>query len=182
MAWTAPMTAVANTTWTAAQFNTHVRDNLNTTAPALATAAGNWIVPNGANTLVQRTMADGDRVTASETTSSTSYTTLTTAGPSVTITTGTTALVFVGAAMSNDQASGGEAMSFAISGSTSVSASDTWAQRWDGANTSSQTGRWGMWRLVTGLTAGSNTFAARYRAIQTGTATFANRELIVVNI
>lgn len=39
MAWTAPMTASANGTLTAAQFNTHVRDNLLETETAKATAA-----------------------------------------------------------------------------------------------------------------------------------------------
>lgn len=39
MAWTAPLTAALNGTLTAAQFNTHVRDNLLETEAAKATAA-----------------------------------------------------------------------------------------------------------------------------------------------
>src|SRR5690606_12967068 len=40
MAWSAPMTAVSGSVFTAAQFNQFVRDNLNETAPARATTAG----------------------------------------------------------------------------------------------------------------------------------------------
>ena len=54
MAWTAPMTAVANAVFTAAQFNTHVRDNLLETAPAKATTTGGYFVATGTNTIVQR--------------------------------------------------------------------------------------------------------------------------------
>lgn len=36
MAWTTPMTAVANEVFTAAQYNTYVRDNLLETAPGIA--------------------------------------------------------------------------------------------------------------------------------------------------
>jgi hypothetical protein len=43
------MTAVTNATFTAAQFNTHVRDNLLETAPAKATAADRFILTDGAN-------------------------------------------------------------------------------------------------------------------------------------
>ena len=54
MAWSAPMTAVANTVFTAAQFNQHVRDNLNETAPAKATASGGYFVATGVNAIAQR--------------------------------------------------------------------------------------------------------------------------------
>ena len=54
MAWSAPMTAVANSTFTAAQFNQYVRDNLNETAPALATAAGSYFAADGINSIAER--------------------------------------------------------------------------------------------------------------------------------
>src|SRR3546814_19340432 len=76
MAWTAPMTAVANTVFTAAQFNQHVRDNLNETAPAKATAAGGYFVATGVNAIAQR-IADGNTDTNTGTTTSTTYTDLT---------------------------------------------------------------------------------------------------------
>jgi hypothetical protein len=53
--WSAPMTAVANSTFTAAQFNQYVRDNLNETAPAKATSAGSYFVADGVNSIAERT-------------------------------------------------------------------------------------------------------------------------------
>lgn len=55
MTWTAPMTAVANTAFTASQFNTYVRDNLLECGPAKATTPGSLITVNAANELVERT-------------------------------------------------------------------------------------------------------------------------------
>ena len=54
MAWSAPMTAVSGSVLTAAQFNTYVRDNLNETAPAKATAAGQIFVSTAANAIAAR--------------------------------------------------------------------------------------------------------------------------------
>lgn len=50
------MTAVASTAFTAAQFNTHVRDNLNETAPAKATTSGRLIVTAGPNSIAEQTI------------------------------------------------------------------------------------------------------------------------------
>ena len=53
MAWTAPRTWVTGETVTAALMNTHVRDNLLETAPAIAQAAGDIIYADGANSLTR---------------------------------------------------------------------------------------------------------------------------------
>ncbi|GII42264.1 hypothetical protein [Planotetraspora phitsanulokensis] len=47
MAWSAPMTAVANSIFTTAAFNQYVRDNLLETAPAKATTGSRLIVTTG---------------------------------------------------------------------------------------------------------------------------------------
>ncbi len=49
MAWTAPITFTSGSVLTAAQLNTYLRDNLNETAPAKFTAAGQLFVSTAAN-------------------------------------------------------------------------------------------------------------------------------------
>lgn len=51
MAWTAPRTFVTGEVLTAAIFNTHLRDNLLMTAPALVTTKGDIVAATGANAL-----------------------------------------------------------------------------------------------------------------------------------
>ena len=48
------MTAVASSVFTAAQFNTFIRDNLNETSPAKATTAGAYFTVSGTNLRVGR--------------------------------------------------------------------------------------------------------------------------------
>lgn len=71
MAWTTPMTAVANAVWTAAQFNSDIRDNLNETGPAKATSSsltGNSLRDVGVNSV---NITGGQAGTASTTTAAT---------------------------------------------------------------------------------------------------------------
>ena len=121
--------------------------------------------------------------TKQNTTSST-YTDLTTAGPAVTLTTGTKALVIVSFEGTNRAGNRSAWMSFDISGATTVAATDTNALKitqstldWEPFRASSAT-------LVTGLTAGSNVFTAKYRSdtITTCTADFAYREIVVIDM
>lgn len=115
-------------------------------------------------------------VTTSEQTSSTTYTDLTTAGPAVTITTGTKALVIVGG-----QQEAGDPntafFSFAVSGATTLSANDKWAYQLRDNYTNNGSKAY----LLTGLTAGSNTFTAKYKT-SGGTSYFRNRNIIVINM
>lgn len=173
MAWSAPMTAVAGATFSAAQFNQYVRDNLNETAPAKATGAGQIFVSTAANAITARTPG-GAVVVTSQGTAVTSYTNLTTTGPSVSATTGTQALVWFGALISNSGANSSYA-SVTVSGASSVAANDQWAA----INVGTSAERFFSGHIFTGLVSGSNTFAMQYKA-GAGTATFANRELIVV--
>jgi hypothetical protein len=177
MAWTAPLTAVFNTTLTAAQWNTHIRDNSNETMPAKATAAGRWFVSTGANAIAERVISGAD-VATSQTTTSTSYTDLTTVGPSVTATTGTRALVFFACAMSNSTDNAETWASVTVSGATTIAASDTWAMMMDGIEISNQNA-FGMWHYFSTLTAGSNTFKLQYK-VGSGTGTFLNRRILVI--
>lgn len=168
------MTAVANSVFTAAQFNTYVRDNLNATAPALATASGQYFVATGVNALAARAPITAT-VATTETTTSTSYTDLTTVGPQVTVTTGTSALVFLYSTLSNS-GTASSLVSYAVSGASSIVGSDT---RSIGGNFPSGAASLGGVFLETGLTPGSNIFKCTYR-VTAGTGTFQNRRLLVM--
>lgn len=177
MAWSAPMTAVAGATFTAAQFNQYVRDNLNAVCTALATAASQIPVSTGANAIAMRTPATAS-VATSQSTASTTYTDLTTVGPSLTATTGTIAIVLFAAAMANNVSNSLTCASVAVSGASSVAANDAWSAQLDG-NQAGNFSRIGMAHVFTGLTQGSNTFTMKYRA-GSNTGSYQNREINVI--
>lgn len=132
------------------------------------------------------TAAEGAYLVTSQTTTSTSYTDLATSGPSVTLTTGTEAIIAVSARTSNNQAnanadSGRCYVGFAVSGASTVSASDNYAAFQNQIHTSHEQNTSGVFYL-SGLTAGSNTFTLKYRvggALASGTGTFSARHISV---
>lgn len=180
MAWTAPMTAVANAIFTAAQFNTHVRDNLLETAPAKASTAGGYFVSTGTNSISERT-ASVAGVAASETTTSTSFTNLATTGPTVTLNTGTSALILITSNLSNNTNAAYAIVGVDISGATTLAPADadSLSFRQPVAPGTEQNPQHTWSRLFTGLTAGSNTFQLKYR-VTAGTGTFNRRYLTVI--
>lgn len=172
------MTAVANTTFTAAQFNTHVRDNLNETAPALATTAGSHFVADGVNSIAERLSAS-DAVLTSQTTTSTSYTNLATIGPTVTVDTGPMAIVIVHGSMENSGA-GSARMAYNVSGATSLAAADNrGCGIFGGAGINATHSAVALHSGGTALNPGSNTFTAVYR-VSSGTGTFLSRRIVVI--
>jgi hypothetical protein len=171
------MTAVANSTFTAAEFNTYVRDNLNETAPAKSTGAGGYFVGNAVNSIAERRASSAADLTAG-TTTSTTYTNLTGSGigPAVTVATGPAALVIVRCSAENT-GGGSSRMAYDISGATSLAAADNRGMGFFGAaggnvNASDVS-------LVSSLTPGTNTFTARYR-VSSGTGSFLSRRIIVM--
>lgn len=94
MTWTAPMTAVERAIWSSAQWNAHVRDNLLETMAGRATTAGRHFVSTGAGAIAERACASAV-VATSQTRSNAAYGDLTTAGPAVTVTCGSEALVWI---------------------------------------------------------------------------------------
>lgn len=177
MAWSAPMTAVAGATFTAAQFNQYVRDNLNQTAPALASAASQIFVSTGPNALAARVPSTAS-VSTTQTTTSTSYVDLTTPGPAITVTTGTIAIALYNISTSNSATNSATYSSVAVSGASSVVASDAWSLLFDG-NASTNFNRCGAAHVFTGLTPGSNTFTLKYK-VGSGTGSFSNREINII--
>jgi hypothetical protein len=119
-------------------------------------------------------------VATSETTASASYTDLATVGPAVTVTTGTSALVTVYCLAGNN--TGGQAcfMGFAVSGATTVAAADAFSVEYF-SSVGNNNSRICATFLVTGLTAGSNVFTAKYKA-SANTATFLDRKITVVPV
>lgn len=115
-------------------------------------------------------------VATSQTTTSTTYADLSTTGPAVTILTGTSALVTVGGNLVPSGAGTFAIMSFAVSGASTVAAADATAAatETDNLNISKQS-------LITGLTAGANTFTAKYRVVS-GTGTFQRRTISAVGL
>jgi hypothetical protein len=122
-------------------------------------------------------------VATDQTTTSTSYVDLATAGPAVTVTTGTKALVSIKASMANGAALTGQMMGVAVSGATTVAASDTYGTgyKYIGGPTNFQPVMAATF-LITGLTAGSNTFTAKYRSITGDTIYFKERMISVVDL
>jgi len=158
---------------TAAQV-TAIKDNINETAVAKATTAGYWFIGTGTNALAERSITS-DKILTQQTTTNTSYVNLATVGATVTATTGTKALIHHGCQLFNS-GSGSSWASYAISGATTVSASDEWAVTCEAASTNSF--RYGYSELHT-VTAGSNTFTQKYR-VGSLTGTFDDRHLIVM--
>jgi len=116
-----------------------------------------------------------DVVTA-ETTTATTYGDLTTAGPAVTKTlvNGQKVLVIVSARMDNSAANESD-MSFAVSGSTTLAASDDNAASIIGTSDGVHT----RMTVFTAGASGSHTFTAKYRVTPAGTGTFRRRRIIV---
>ena len=158
MAYTSPRTWVTGELVTAAQMNAHVRDNV--------------------LDLDRRTEPSSASVATSETTASTSFTDLATAGPAVTVTTGTECLVVVSSYMANNTAGSSNFMAYAVSGATTVAAADANARQYRAAANNADD-RGSRVFHVTGLTAGSNTFTAKYR-VNAGTGTFQERTIVAI--
>jgi hypothetical protein len=173
MAWTSPMTFVANNVLTASQLNTHLRDNMLEMAPAKATTdAGSLFMSQGPNRLEER-VTKYQRVSTSQTTKSTNFTDLPTIGPRVTVETGTRALVFISCGFSTDTDRADQCVGFAISGETDKDASDNKSMAISGFSINNIV-RFGTTLYVNDLNEGLNTFTLKYKTSE-GTATFLDR-------
>lgn len=138
-------------------------------------AADIQAIKDDVDVLVSSTMSS---VATNESTTSTSYTDLATSGPSVTLTTGSVALVILSAQIFNNTAGKFSFMSCAVSGATTDAADDDDALFFESSAANDQMGA-SRARLYTGLTPGSNTFTAKYR-VDAGTGSFLRRSLIVI--
>jgi len=170
-----PETTLGDISFRSSTSNVNTRLGIGATGTVLTVAGGvpSWATPGAANP----TTADAV-VTTQENTTSTSYTNLTTSGPAVTITTGTKALVIVGASAGFNNGAN-NFMSFAVSGATTIAAADSFAFC---SNTTGGSGNAiGSHASVQTLTAGSNTFTAKYK-VSSGDGYFSNRRIFVMNL
>lgn len=118
-------------------------------------------------------------VATSQTTTSTSYTDLSTAGPAVTVTTGSYALVIIGGRLSDGSAGQWAYMGFAVSGATTTAAADATALGFGQSATTVDSFVQASQVFLVALTPGSNVFTAKYR-VTGGTGTFINRNITVI--
>lgn len=181
MAWTAPKTFTAGSLLPETDLNTYLQNNMKESFAEKATAAHQYAVVSSANTLVARTIKAGTSVTTAQATSSTTFVDLATVGPTITsLATGTRALVIMTCAANNNTIGEEARMSVAVSGATTLAADNNYCVlSCDGPSASHyvQTSL----AVVLVLTAGNNTFTAKYRSSTAGSsATFANRNLIVM--
>lgn len=182
------MTAVAGAVYTAAQFNTFVRDNLNETCPAKATTTGSYFVTSGTNRIAERQLQQ-QVVLQQDGCTSTSYadpdqpglggSPAPVPGPSLTAFTGSQALIVVGGRIGGGTVSTQSVkMSWQVDGASSIAAVDTWAAGAVGLGSSGFAYDSRAW-LVTGLTEGLNIFSAKY-SVSSGTGYFSARSLLVM--
>lgn len=177
MAWGTPLTAVSNAALTAPQWNASVRDDLLETAPAKATAATQIFVATGANAIAARTIA-GDRVDSADSTSTTTYGAIATAGPAVTCTTGIAAVVSFTMQITNSSAGGPTLAYVNITGASTVSLGDAGSITHEpGAANADTTCSRTIYHSA--MTPGSSTFTCLYRVIS-GTGTWSRRTLVVI--
>lgn len=179
MAWSAPFTAVTGNVFTAAQWNQYGRDNLNVSEAAAAVSLGGLICATAANTVVQRT-PDVGVVVGYESTASTTYVDLTTAGPAITMVHGTSMLISIGALTWNDTLGLGNRAAFALSGSNTLAAAD--ADSYYAESGAANAVYEASYTTVrTGMTAGTTTITMKYRTTAGGgTSTFGHRVVSAV--
>lgn len=127
-------------------------------------------------------VTDLDFIGTLQGTSSLTYVDLATVGPSVTLTTGTDALVIFGAEYDDDgNLSNNGFVSLAVSGATTIAASDTWAAFGAEGFGGGLKVNLNIGYKFTTLTPGSNTFTLKYKKSGgSSTSSFSKRYLLVI--
>lgn len=138
-----------------------------------AALTNSTVTPNKLNLSPQQTIT-----TTSETTTSTSYVDLATVTDTVTTTVGVNGILQIGiyAAFSNS-GTGASYVSFALSGTNTLAANDTYSILLSG--TANAQFNLGNAFILTGLVAGSTTVKMKYK-VQSGTGTYSNRRVWAV--
>jgi len=168
-----PETTLGDIAYRSSTSNVNTRLGIGSTGNVLTVAAGvpSWAAP--ASSIPANAYAE---VLTEETTTSLTFTDLTTAGPAVTVTTGTKALVIISATIQSFSADGIR-MSYAVSGATTIAASENFGI--GSYQTSTSTAPTASRASVQTLTAGSNTFTTKYKS-EAGAARYASRRSIFV--
>jgi len=122
-----------------------------------------------------------NEVTTSEGTASTSYVNLTTTGASVTLNTGTRALVIVSAQATSATTGATGIISFDVTGATTRTTKDEESLRIS-IPVANNTFRASAAFIISELTAGSNTFTMKYKGANTSTVNYSNRQISVITM
>jgi hypothetical protein len=160
---------------------TYTRRGIGSNGQVLTVSGG---VPTWAATGSSSFVTDYKYVTTAQDTTSTSFTDLTTT-QAVTVTTGTKALVILKAVISNQASytNTGGTLGVTVSGASTKAASDEYSVGMNvfGPSSNFQINAIGSF-LLTGLTAGSNTFTMKFKDTNGFTSRFFNRSITVVNM
>jgi hypothetical protein len=170
-----PETTLGDIAYRSSTSNVNTRLGIGTAGQILSVSGG---VPAWTTAASAAPTSASANVTTSQSISSSTYGDLATAGPAVTLTTGTKALVIIGTNIV--PAAGWWAdMSYAVSGATTIAANAQWRVRvFDGSGDQQS-----FASTQVSLTAGSNTFTAKYSDSSNGSgASFANRYIIVIDL
>jgi hypothetical protein len=174
-----PSTTLGDIEYRSATANTNTRLAIGSTGQVLTVASGapSWATP------APIAPANATATVATyESTTSTTYTNLTTSGPAVTVTTGTKALVIITSSIYANASNRQAFMSYEVSGASTITASDTTALSIYAATVASNELRASSASVPT-LTAGSNTFTAKYRiSNSSASAIFSDRQIFVINL
>ena len=144
-------------------------------ADSVETTGLKWAAPAAA------TPANNVATGAGNVTSSTSFVNLS-SSVAVTLTTGTKALVIVRAQINTNVGGRHGIVSYAVSGATTIAASDDFCYSSGGISSVLQGASGTTARIVSGLTAGSNTFTVKIRSVDGGSIDVANVQLSVIDM
>jgi len=150
----------------------------------LATGSNGAVTITSTAPAVVSSVISASYIVTSQATTSTSFTDLATVGPTVTLTTGTSVVCHAYARVVPGSAAGSPVISVAVSGATTIAASDSIGANGGGSTYVSTPNagysyNMGASFVFTGLTPGSNTFTLKYRSPAALTETFADRALVV---
>jgi hypothetical protein len=172
-----PGTTLGDLAYSSATANTNTRLGIGSTGQILTVSGG---VPAWATPSSGIPNNDTSFVSGSQAVSGGSYVDLATV-QSVTVTTGTKALVMFSAQYENGSSSLEAYMSFGVTGATTSAATDARASKlFTGAF--AWVGTLSQAFIITGLTAGSNTFTTKYRMQGGGSMGFNNRYISVIDM
>ncbi len=184
MAWTAPMTFIPNTVLTAAQLNTHLRDNLLEQGPAKAVGdhATGYMAVEGPHKMGRRIITSHRNVSGY--TSSGSWTDLSGAnshGPTIRVKHGEQALIMIEARIKKNSGASWKATGFCgvqIFGATNRDPDDRYAlkssQYSDGENASM------FVYLAEDLTPGTSRFRMKYKVSEEETTAYFSYARILI--
>jgi hypothetical protein len=173
-----PSTTLGDIEYASATANTNTRLAIGTTGQVLTVAGG---VPSWAAVGSPSFNTGYNFVGAGQETSSSTFTNLATV-QSVTVTTGTKVLVTISASYENGTAARQAQISFDVTGASSLGASIARGAETGTANGGNVYQSICYASVITGLTAGSNTFTMKFASPTANPAYFRDRTISVVNL